>query len=64
MTKILMCDPPSGWKYGWPKEFPQELDDASEKEVEEWFLDKGYPNHLIDQGMLKHCRWWEEENAS
>ena len=23
MTKMKMCDPPSGWKYGFPKPVPE-----------------------------------------
>jgi hypothetical protein len=50
---MILIDPPSGWKYGFPK-----LYDRPESEtIEEWFLKKGYPQKLIDQGMLKYCRY-------
>tara|TARA_R110000822_G_C14878471_1_gene446184 strand:- start:159 stop:428 length:270 start_codon:yes stop_codon:yes gene_type:complete len=26
MSKVLMCDPPSGWKYGFPKPVPLHVD--------------------------------------
>lgn len=64
MTKRIMVDPPSGWRYGWPKECPRELVDASDEEFKEWVLDKGYPNHLVEQGMLKHCRFWVEDDEN
>lgn len=56
---VMIVDPPSGWQYGFPR--PYDIKDSETNE--EWFLSKGYPQHLIDQGMLKHCRWWgwEEE---
>lgn len=53
---MMLVDPPSGWKYGFPKEVPE---DYLKKyfDIEQWFLDNGYPQKLIDQGMLKHCRY-------
>lgn len=39
---VTMCDPPSGWKYGFPKELPSYSFD-SRKELEEWLEDEGYP---------------------
>lgn len=54
--KILVVDPPSGWKYGFPKEVPLE-----ESPCEEWFLANGYPKELINQGMLKYLRFWYKE---
>lgn len=56
VIKIKMVDPPSGWRYGFPKEMPQDL--KSETEVIQWFLDNGYPQSLIDDGMLGYCRSW------
>ena len=60
--RILVVDPPSGWQYGFPKEFDFKgsilLPGAYEEALEKWFRDNGYPQKLIDQGMLKHCRYW------
>jgi hypothetical protein len=56
-----MIDPPSGWKYGFPKAIP---DNVNQNTIDQWFLDQGYPQKLIDQGMLKHCRMWMEEDVS
>ena len=52
----LMCDPPSGWRYGWPKPVPPKGTD-----MKKYFLDNGYPQKLVDQGMLKHVRYFEGE---
>lgn len=56
VIKIKMVDPPSGWRYGFPKPMPEDL--KSEQERVQWFLDNGYPQNLIDDGMLGHCRTW------
>ena len=48
-------DPPSGWKYGFPKVKPD--DDVP---VGEWLLAEGYPADMIPLA-LKYTRQWEEE---
>jgi len=59
--KKLYVDPPSGWRYGFPKECPSP-DDMYSKQ---WFIDQGYPLWLIEQGMLKHVRfWYADENET
>jgi hypothetical protein len=50
---ITMCDPPEGWKYGFPKEFPIGITNAAL-----WYSGEGYPQSLIDKGMLNYCRYW------
>lgn len=57
MSKVLIIDPPSGWMYGYPAVYNKSKDET----IEEWALRKGYPQKLIDQGMLKYCRFWEKE---
>jgi len=58
MSMVLWIDPPSGHLFGFPKPIP---DDLKLEDETQWFLDNGYPQKLIDQGMLRHCRFWEEE---
>lgn len=53
--KLLIIDPPSGWKYGFPRPYDKKINQT----LEEWLLEKGYPQSLIDQGMASHCRYWE-----
>jgi hypothetical protein len=48
-----MIDPPSGWKYGFPKELPDDV-----KDFKQWLIDNGYPESEVDFAM-KHCRMWE-----
>jgi len=57
MPKILIIDPPSGWKYGFPKELPQDI-----KDTKKWLVENGYPQHEIDScGDHFYCRYWERE---
>ena len=52
----LMVDPPSGWKYGFPKAKP---DDATDTIA--WLLSEGYPQSEIDKmGNTLFIRTWEE----
>lgn len=57
-VKVMMVDPPSGWKYGFPKILPKE---ATGRNLE-WMVENGYPQFEIDK-MKDHfyCRYWEEE---
>ena len=59
-----VIDPPSGWLYGFPRIFdfvpshPNLPGEEHQQEVHQWFRDHGYPQELISQGMLNHCRSW------
>jgi len=44
MTKMI--DPPSGWRYGFPKEIPQSVLDSGK--VLKWLSENGYPQSEID----------------
>lgn len=63
-----IIDPPSGWKYGFPKEDtftpskPDLTEDEYNRERVQWFLDNGYPQSEIDNGGLKYCRYWFSED--
>lgn len=65
--KVLIVDPPSGWKYGFPKEYtfaPSSVDLTEtqfDQEREQWFISNGYPEEMIKQGMHRYCRYWEKE---
>lgn len=62
MKKIVtMCDPPSGWKYGFPKQLPS-YSFESREEFEEWLEDEDYPREEIDRwkdGVP--CRYFRQE---
>lgn len=55
MKKIHMIDPPSGWKYGFPKPLPKGVSNTIA-----WLLEQGYPQHEIDAcGDHFYCRHWQ-----
>lgn len=60
--KVTMVDPPSGWKYGFPKAMPPSV---KEEEFNAWLVREGYPQKLIDLlGEHFYCRFWEyQEDA-
>jgi hypothetical protein len=56
--KRQMIDPPSGWKYGFPKELPADVNN-----VVEWLIENGYPKSEIDRmGEHFYCGHWYVEN--
>ncbi len=59
MTTVKMIDPPSGWKYGFPKALPDHKPEC----IHQWLLDNGYPQEEIDKhsGGYFYYRVWEEE---
>lgn len=65
---MLIVDPPSGWKHGFPKPFTFQPSQAAREddtiykiELENWFIKEGYPRSFIDSGLLKWCRYWSQE---
>lgn len=57
---MKIIDPPSGWKYGFPKSIP----DDRIKDVKTWLIEQGYPQQLIDDfGDHFYYRCWDvDEN--
>ena len=56
--KVTMIDPPSGWRYGFPKVIP----DDRRKDVTAWLVENGYPQYEIDNwGNDMVCRYWEAD---
>lgn len=52
MKRVKIVDPPSGWRYGFPKEIPEDVEN-----LRQWFLDNGYPEKHVDLA-LEYSRWW------
>ena len=54
-----MIDPPSGWKYGFPKAIPEDVVDTLK-----WLVENGYPQEEIDKfdDQFSYRRWEEEED--
>lgn len=60
MKKVLMVDPPSGWKFGFPRPLPEEYKNS--EKFYTWLEECGYPKKLIESfGENFFCRYWEEE---
>lgn len=55
---MLFVDPPGGWRYGFPKPMP-----ANVQNVDEWLVQEGYPQELVDswKGKGVPCRCWYQE---
>lgn len=50
----MIYDPPSGWRYGFPKVYAP-LDNET---LEQTLLRDGYPQREIDNGGAEHCRFF------
>jgi hypothetical protein len=61
MIKVLMIDPPEGWRYGFPKPVHEEFHTLGDDfDLGKWLLDQGYPEKDIELA-LKYSRYWESE---
>ena len=61
MKKVIMCDPPSGWQYGFPRAMPEDVVSDGSK-FNDWLVGCGYPQQLIDSfGDYFYIRQWEQE---
>lgn len=59
MKAVLYVDPPFGWKYGFPKIYPEGI-----KSFYDWLVSEGYPKELIeDMGDNFWCRQWYSEEV-
>lgn len=43
----LLVDPPSGWAYGFPKEW----DKDKHPNLHEWLVENGYPREMLGNGL-------------
>jgi len=60
---VRMCDPPSGWKYGFPKPMPAEF--HTFEELEAWLVSEGYPQKEIDSmGKYFYCKYWDQDDIT
>lgn len=51
--KIRIYDPPSGWRYGFPKQYSP----LPDEELSETLIRDGYPKHLLVDA-IHHTRFW------
>jgi len=60
MTNKIWVDPPSGWRYGFPRVYNENTDGP----ILEWMVKCGYPQPLIDDyGDHFYMRQWHAEEA-
>ena len=60
---ITIIDPPSGWKYGFPKPLPEDRIE----DVLVWLVEQGYPQSEIDglgENFTNCCRYWEQDEQA
>ena len=58
-VEYIIVDPPSGWRYGFPKAIKTEVLNDKGKFVQ-FLMDNGYPEEDIDLA-LKYSRYWNGE---
>jgi len=56
---VYMIDPPSGWRYGFPKAW----NDEGDGDMREFLLAAGYPEKDVDFA-LKYIRMWVADEQS
>jgi hypothetical protein len=49
----LWIDPPSGWRYGFPKIW----DPVAEPDIKVWLIANGYPEHEVDFALQYYRQW-------
>ena len=60
---VKMINPPSGWKFGFPKAIPDDVTDG--RPLRAWLVENGYPQERMDSfGDYFHCKHWEEDETS
>lgn len=58
MHKVRYIDPPEGNDWGFPKPVPTF---KTRNDFRKWMVINGYPQHLIDQGLLDYCKFFDKE---
>ena len=58
LMKITIYDPPSGWRYGFPRPYSPLYPDEPLKDT---LLRDGYPQAEIDWGGDQYVRFWTQE---
>lgn len=52
---VKYVDPPEGWRYGFPKSLPDDVEN-----VEVWLIENGYPETVMQSyGDHFHVRHWQ-----
>lgn len=58
--EYIMVDPPEGWKFGFPKKAPNNM---NSEQFNIWLIENSYPEKLINElGEHFYVRCWEARN--
>lgn len=58
----IVIDPPSGWKYGFPKAVEESKWHSKDFNIREWLLAGGYPATDVDFAMQYLRVWTKDEH--
>lgn len=47
-TITMYIDPPSGWKYGFPKQAPANFMEFEAHDLNNWLIENGYPREEVE----------------
>lgn len=53
---MILIDPPSGWRYG----FPKVCKSSKNQSLKDWLIENGYPEYMCTKLNLDHCRYMGE----
>ena len=56
--RTLVIDPPSGWRYGFPRPVPEAFFDEG-FDLGDWLIACGYPEADVPLA-IKYSRYWEK----
>lgn len=59
MSNIISVsvDPPSGWKYGFPRDIDLKTYQSKDSSLRKWLVSNGYPKEEVEFAM-NHLRMW------
>lgn len=52
MKSVIIIDPPSGWKFGFPKHIKPELYNSVDFNLNKWLRENGYPIKDINKEVI------------
>lgn len=59
-----LYDPPSGWKYGFPKPYRPRISNGKVEELRDTLIRDGYPLHEIKScGDMLHVRFFKPNKS-
>ena len=57
---VQMCDPPSGWRYGFPRVIDKQI--KTDEDFKAWLRSYGYPEELMELAVNYSRYWYEDIN--